>query len=138
MSESFLTDDDIIRFTQKQRKALVDVIIEKGIPEIDSDRAMLLTALADMDRTALGNKRIGAAEKLAESDRLVADAIVKLNARFGSSNPFEGNESSILEGSLIRNPELDKLPEPKPVPGETDIGISDMKYDEFVDLMDNK
>ncbi len=135
MSEHQLTDDDILRFTQSKRRELVDKLLEDGIPVTKDDQTVLLQALGDMDRTALGNKRIGAAEKLAESDRLVADAVLKINRQFGARSPFEATE--VIDGEVIPpTPVLDQLPKANPVPGETGIGISELKYDEFMDEME--
>jgi hypothetical protein len=135
MSEYQLTDDDILKFTQAKRRELVDVLLAGGMPTDKDGQQMLLQTLGDMDRTALGNKRIGAAEKLAESDRLVADAVLKINRQFGARSPFEASET--VDGEVIPpTPILEKLPKVETVPGETAIGISDLKYEEFMDSME--
>lgn len=136
MSDFALTDDDVLRYTQGTRKKLIDEITNKGMPEGKDERIILLAALSDMDKVALGNKRIGAAEKLSESDKLVAKTIIEIGKKFGTVNPFENNEGDILEGIYEREVDLDLLPPPNTVPGETDVGITDLKYDEFVDMME--
>lgn len=123
-----LTDDDIMRFTQGTRKRFIDKIIDKGFPADEDGQRILLSALSDMDRTALGNKRIGANEKQSAADVLVAKAITELSSRFGSSNPFEGNKEPI---EMVVDATL--LPEANPVPGETDIGVSTADYDSFME-----
>jgi hypothetical protein len=127
-----LSDDDIMRFTQGTRKRLVGELIKEGLPEDKDGIEVLLHAMADMDRTALGNKRIGANEKQSAADIMVATAIAQISSQFGQQNPFEGNSEKIL-------PTYDqkRLPPANAVPGETDIGLSEENYDNLVKQFDN-
>lgn len=124
-----MTDDDIMNFTQGTRKAFVSHLIENKFPDDPKDQHVLLTALADMDRAALGNKRIGANEKQAAADKLVAQAIGQISNHFGSTNPFEaeGDQGDLPDADMSR------LPSANPVPGETDVGLSEQTYKEMAD-----
>lgn len=124
-----MNDDHILRYTQRKRRAFVEKITEGGFPEDAKDRTVMLAALADMDRAALGNKRIGANERLAAADALVAHAISELSNKFGSVNPFEGGQT--LEGA-VQHPDPSRLPNVTPVPGETDIGLSNETFETLV------
>lgn len=144
MSEMMaLTDDDILRFTQATRKKLVDSIVQDGLPTDNKDRVVLLTALADMDRTALGNKKIGAAESIAEADRIAASAIAQINRQMAVHDPFaRGASSALLEGdyTYVSGPEADdrQLPILGDVELESEQGLSTMNYDQFTKMMDGE
>jgi hypothetical protein len=135
MSEDLLTDDNILRFTQKQRKALEAELLKNGWPSDTDTQGQLMTLWNDMDRQALGNKRIGAAEKLADSDKYVASVIADVVRKFGSNIPYENGNSTVGGGLLIEqyvDGELHKLPKVEPVPGEMSIGTANMNFGEFV------
>lgn len=132
MSEPIqLSDDQIIQFTQSKRKAFVDYLLFEGMPEETNQQTVLLTALADMDRTALGNKRIGSSEKQTAADALVARAISQLSMQLGTRNPFQENGEK-GEPKV----ETDKLPEISTVPGELDVGLSDENYQNLISRFD--
>lgn len=143
-SSENLTDDDLLRFTQRTRKRLIDDMTKGDMPSDNKDRMVLLTALADMDRTALGNKKIGAAEQIAESDRIAAQAIARMNRMFGNNDNFAIAEEipDYIEGvsRRIQGPELDLelVPDITVAPGEMDQGLSAMTYDEFMKHMDGE
>lgn len=128
-AEVVLTDEDILRLTQGTRKRLLDDIIKNGIPTDKDERELLLSTLNDMDRTALGNKRIGAAEKMAGADRLVSEAIIRITSQFGTANPFQGQTEAIT----IPSADVKQLPAANPVPGETGVGLELTNFDEFID-----
>jgi len=117
-----LTDDEILRYTQSTRKQFVEHLLRPGFPEEVKEQQIFLMALGDMDRAALGNKRIGANERQAAADVLVAKAIAQIATHQG--NPFESKSNE------VEIPQLDtkRLPEAKPVPGETDIGLCEGNY----------
>ncbi len=59
MSETLLPEDQEISFAQDMRKRLVNDMIKDGkFPEDPKEKTILLHALADMDRSSLGRKRI--------------------------------------------------------------------------------
>ncbi|MBE0438347.1 MAG: hypothetical protein IBX57_01075 [Gammaproteobacteria bacterium] len=126
-----LTDDDLLKFTQSTRLKLVKSLHDPNgkLPSDPKEQRVLLTALSDMDKAALGNKKIGASEKQSASDALVAQAIAGLSSRFGSQNPFM--DQAPEGGTKIPSIETEKLPEVSPLPGETDIGLSTETYKTF-------
>lgn len=135
MSDDLLTDDNILRFTQKQRKALEAELLKNGWPKDSDTQEQLMTLWNDMDRQALGNKRIGAAEKLADSDKYVASVIADVVRKFGSNIPYENGVTQVGQGLLIEqyiDGEQSKLPKVEPVPGEMGIGTANMNFNDFV------
>ena len=137
MSNQDLTEEEIFKYTQGLRKNLVDTIVQDSMPKDKDSQQVLLSALADMDRTALGNKRIGSTEKIAASDRLVADAVRRITVTYGTEDPFKGKMGTGVNGNVeAPTPDKNMLPEANAVPGETDIGVSEIKYDEFVAQFD--
>lgn len=124
-----LGDDFILRYTQRKRKAFIDELTKAGFPDDEKKQTIMLTALADMDRAALGNKRIGANERLAASDALVAHAITELANHYGGRNPFEGGNTFQSE---VKTPDPHRLPEIQTVPGEKDIGITNDNFETLV------
>lgn len=126
-----LNDDEVLSYTQRKRKAFLEHLLNEGFPEDTKTQTVLLTALADMDRTALGNKRIQSGERVLQADALVSKAILTISQRYGSQVPFQTSQQG-------RIPDIDtaKLPSANPVPGETDVGLSTQSYAELVEQFD--
>lgn len=126
-----LSDDQIMQFTQGARKKFIHEIAKDDFPQDTKTQIVFLKALSDMDKAALGNKKIGAAERQTASDALVAKAIIEISNKFGERHPFEVDD----EGKLpVIEHEL--LPPANPVPGETDIGLSSDNYESLVSRFD--
>lgn len=134
-----MTEDDILAFTQRTRKQLVDHMTSEGMPNKPREQEVLLTALSDMDRTVHTNKKIGVSEKQLGAGLLVAKALEDITNHFGNRNPFENG--NVIDGeSTEQLPQQfndGSLPEVEPVPGEMDIGISTEKFETFVDKFED-
>lgn len=128
MSE-LLSDEDVLRFTQGTRKRFVDHLLVKGFPTDPKEQYVLLSALGDMDRSALGRMRIGANEKLAEGDKLVAQALVQLRQQL-NGDPFQNADHNVV--AEIPRVQSNLLPASNAVPGETAIGLERQTFDEFI------
>ena len=132
-----MTDDDILRYTQDKRKALVDTLVSDGKMPIDTEsQNVLLSTLADMDRQAMGKKKIAASAVGSEVDRLVATALVTLTRELKGRNPYES-----LDGADDRPlPTLDRslLPATALAPGESDVGLVSEKYNDFVTRVESE
>ena len=135
MSEPFLSDEDVMRFTQGTRRKFVDHLLANGFPNDPKEQYVLLSALGDMDRAALGRMRIGIGEKAVEGDKLVANALVALRAQLQGVDPLQGDSSVVATIPRVRQ---DLLPPSNAVPGETSVGLEKQTFDEFIDLMENK
>lgn len=134
-----MTDEDIVSYTQRTRKRLVDHITGCGnnMPSDKGEQMVLLAALGDMDRTALGKMKIGAKERQGNADREAAMIIAKLGATYGSKSPFE-RKDDVIEGEVVEPPKLEdsNLPPLMVVPGETEVGLSTENYDQFMQRME--
>ncbi|MNU66031.1 hypothetical protein D3C71_553340 [compost metagenome] len=131
MSDDLLTDDNILRFTQGQRKKLEAHLLVNGWPTDSDGQIQLMSLWNDMDRQALGNKRIGAAEKMAGADRMVAGVIADVIKQFGSNLPYTRPEGGGL--TFDHAPDgAEKLPRVNPVPGELSIGLESENFENFV------
>lgn len=131
-------DDDHIHYTQTLRHRLIHDMTMQGekLPDDAKERALLLQAMADMDRTALANKKIGSKERTAAKDREAAELLARMVGRLGFKSPFESHDT--IDGECREVPALKAgdLPAIELVPGETDIGISTVGYDEFMSKME--
>lgn len=128
-----LTNDGVLDLTQRTRKQLVDEMVRGGMPDDNKDRALLLSALSDMDQTAISNKRLNAQERVADKDREAMMAIARVREMTQTANPFRVETE--IEGTVVE-PDDDKLPSAEPVEGEMEVGISDMSYDTFMKKYD--
>lgn len=126
-----LTDDQVMNFTQGVRKKFLHYICEGGLPDDIKEQNIFLKTLSDMDRAALGNKKVGVTEKQTATDALVAKAISDIATKFGETNPFMAGGDG-----LVPSIEHELLPETNPVPGEMDIGVSDETYKGLMDKFD--
>jgi hypothetical protein len=119
-------DDEIISYTQKQRKKLADKITEKGMPESLEDRAMFLQTLDGLSKTSIQRKRIGVDEAANETTKIAASAISNVLSHFGETNPF------LRDGAgAPKAVDRARLPDPAEVPGEVDIGLVNNNYENF-------
>lgn len=134
-----MSDEEIVTYTQGVRRKLVKHITNDGqqMPNDKGEQMVLLAALGDMDRTALGKMKIGAKERQGAADREVALIAARLQANFGPQGPLQ---RPVIEGEATRveTPVLDTtdLPPLELAPGETDIGLADQNYDEFMERME--
>lgn len=134
---TILTDDEMLQYTQRIRRGFVDHTLENGFPSDPKEQAILLSAISDMDRTAIQNKRIGTDANQAEADRMAAMMIAKMSNQFNGADPFARGDGS---APVREFPTIDEtlLPEVTLVPGETEVGISELTYDELAARMGKK
>lgn len=90
MTKQVMSDDDVLNYTLEKRIEFIAEATANGIPVSAEKQQVVLTALADMDRAALTKKKMGANERMAESNRVAAEALIKLVGHFGHNDPFKG------------------------------------------------
>lgn len=134
ITQGTLTDDDVLNYTQQVRRQLVGEMTANGMPTDKGDRMVMLTALADMDRTAQGNKKIGAKEKNTAAALQAAEIFSRLMDKLGDNSPFEAR--SIIEHAPVPQLSAPPLDSSEMAPGETAIGVSDENYDAFIKRME--
>lgn len=133
MTESHVTvdvtnEDEVLRHTQGLRLNVISSMTEKGIPTDKESVDIILRAAADMDRAALGNKRIKTDDKNAAADRLAASAIAKMYSQLGNGDPFASKP--VGDGGKPEHPHT-LIDDVKPMDGELDVGISSETYQQF-------
>ena len=122
-------EDEILEYTQKQRKDLVIAITAKGMPSDIKERMTLLSALDGMDRAALGIKKIKVEDKAATAN---ANSVATLAIILSKIGP----KSLDNPGIRLSIPELStNIPEPQLISGEMVIGTQAGNYEDFMKTM---
>lgn len=131
-TESTLNDTEVLSFTRNLRVRLVNKLTTDGtnLPTDEKAVGALNQTLNDMDRQALVLMRMQQDKKTSDMDRQAAILIQTLNDKTGNTNPF------IAATADYEKPELDfdtaQLPQITLLPGETDTGIIEETYDDFM------
>lgn len=138
IAEAELSDDDILKFSQRIRKKVVNHLTGNGekMPDDPKEQMVLLATLSDMDRQALTKKRIAGDNANAESDRQASVAIASMYAQLGTRSPFEVKDAKPIDGESreAKVPSVpDKLADVTLVPGELDVGIASLEYRDIVE-----
>ena len=124
--EDILSSEDLATLDKMQsiRTRIIDsLIIEDKLPEDKNDRDFLLETMKDTDKSIFTKSRLKVANKSADNDRSANMLIAELLAKHTVSN--RSSRDSI--------PELDKdIKLENTVPGEMEIGIDAMSYDQFI------
>lgn len=121
--------DQDIEYVRGKRKAIINHLTEKGVPEDDGRIALLLGALNDMDRTSLSRKKIKSESDTAANNRQAADLIASI---FMLPNSKQLGMDS-LDGALGTVPTVEgKLPEVELLPGEMAVNPAQLDYDSFM------
>lgn len=124
------SEDSILTFTHMARMQAVAKLTETGIPTEDPKKmGAFLTTLADMDRAALGRKRLKTEEKLGNAQALAAGAIAEVLRKTNNGRIWEALEPVDRKAPTLGG----DIPEPELVPGEIDTGTRrDVTYDSFM------
>ena len=134
MTDEINDDKDlngVLQYTDDIRRGLINKMVAGGEYPIDpKSQKVLLTALSDMDKTALGRARLKQDDKNADKDRAIASALLSTVQSFGNANPFRADTA---RGENGINTEQLAIPKFEPNPGETDVGIKDEDYQSFAD-----
>lgn len=128
MSEIVLkeNEEDDLDFVRGIRKDLIKSIVKRGMPEDIKDRSILLTALADMDRTSLGKKKIKSDEGISNTQLMAA----KIAADIFTNNDVKMLMIPKVPGT-VQVLDVD-IPDASLVFGELGIGSAKLNYDEFL------
>jgi hypothetical protein len=128
-------EDEVLNYTQGLRRQFVDKVTGKGanIPTDVDGANLMLNALNDMDRQALGRKRLKVDQNLGDAMKQGAAIIAGVFDRMaGKGNPFEGTGRPV--GTLPDHPS--ELATIVLVPGELDVVAHELTYNEMVDNKD--
>lgn len=127
-----LDDDEVLAFTQRTRRNLVDRLTDDGrnIPTDKDGAGVLLAALGDMDKVAMGKKRLKADQNLGDATKQAAAIIAAVfEQTAGKANPFKGKQPTD-EVVVPKHPDV--LTDIELVPGELDQGNHDLNYNDFM------
>lgn len=122
-------EDDILAFTHTKRKQIVNDLMKDGkIPADQQDAKHLITVLADMDKAALGRKRIKVEERQNNNQEQMAGVVAMLLQRASGSAPYRAPIP--VERTI---PTLGaEIPDPVLVDGETATTATQQDYETFV------
>lgn len=128
-------EDEVLNYTQGLRRQFVDKVTGNGanIPTDVDGANLMLNALNDMDRQALGRKRLKVDQNLGDAMKQGAAIIAGVFDRMaGKGNPFEGTGRPI--GVLPDHPT--ELAAITLVPGELDEVAHELTYGEVMGTND--
>jgi len=127
-------EDEVLNYTQTLRRSFVDKITDKGasIPTDLDGANLMLNALNDMDRQAMGRKRLKVDQNLGDAMKQGAAIIATVIDRMSAGpNPFKRDGQVV--GVIPEHPQ--ELAIIELVPGELDTLAHELSYNEF---MENK
>lgn len=100
-----LDDAADMQFVRDVRKQIVNELMKKGVPQDPKDQSTVLTALTDMDRSAIARLRIKSddnnMDKMAAAALVVADLLRKTKPKEFQTQDFdEAREVPMLPSSI--------------------------------------
>jgi len=123
--------EDVIELSQSLRLQIVDNLTRDGVPTSEDGIKQLSSVLRDLDAAALTTRKINVEESAVDQAARATANVSKILAAIGGKNPFR---KGVLVEERDDRPTLDrdKLPPVKTVPGQTFIGVENLKYEDFV------
>ena len=123
----------IMNYTQRVRQAMVQTLIEPGLPETKEDRQVLLQTLRDMDTTAVQRTKLDIDRESLQHDRRVQEIV----ERFREMAP-QGLRSS--EPLREKPPEFDteRIEQEQVAFYETEQGLSNEDKESFMQRMEQE
>lgn len=122
-------EDQILAFTQRERKKIVAHIFKNGVPDDPAVAKVGIAALDGMDKAALGRKRIKVDERTNDNAEHAAGMISKLLAAASGGRPYEVDTPDASRNA----PTLpDDIPRPSLVDGETSVAAPQDNFNDFM------
>lgn len=134
-TETPLSYEETLAYSQNIRKRIVDKFVGETIPGDEDTIRLVLSALKDMDNTALQDRKNRIDQSNADSSKEVADAMREFVHMQMNRNPFARQP----DGSPVATaPSVDvsKLGEFEIVEGEDEIGIIEETSADFMRRME--
>ncbi len=124
------SDDDTLKIVRNTRMALMDKLMESGLPTDSDGFELLHKNLVELDKTALKSKSLQIDQSNAEANaKMAAAAANEYFKSVGSGNdPFVTDEDE----TDIPDPMSRIAGTGVPVPGELKVGDDTQSYDEFM------
>lgn len=124
-------DDDLLSLTQQVRLRMVNAMTaDPAISTDPKDVKALAGVLKDIDTQVLTKQRLNQDNQNAQDDRATALQLMKMSehiTRTVGSNPFRKENSGRL------NKDDGALPEIEVVPGQMDVGVSSLRFKDFME-----
>lgn len=135
VSEDSMGYEEVLRYSQNIRRTIVSSYMEQGVPKDVKETGMVLKALADMDKSALEERKNAIDSGNADSSRKVAEAMQEFIRLQKNRNPFQRDSDDQPVGAV---PELtlEQLGDFELAPGETDIETIQETADDFLERME--
>ena len=125
-------EEEDLDYARSLRKAFIaSMVKDRAAPDDRGDKAILLTALKDIDSAALSRMRIKADEKIgqdgAENAAMIAEVLKQVSSKMGISPVPVKRDKPV---SLPQD-----IPDPDIKPGETEIGNTNSNFNDFMSMM---
>lgn len=122
--------NDVIETTQKLRLDILSKLFEKGIPDDAGIIQLSLNVMKDCDNNALTTRKIENEENaLANVGLMISENAKHIMKELTRNGVFGGGGNDLPVRTL---PELAPEHKPEFVPGQMDIGIVPLNYEDFV------
>lgn len=128
-----LSYGDTLDYTQRVRRRIINDRMAKGVPQDDDSAKLVLTALKDMDKTALDRRRNEIDSDSGETAKEVALAMREFLILQGNGNPF-----AVGEGGQAPAIGLEELGEYNIPEGELEQGVVEETSEEFAARMEQQ
>jgi hypothetical protein len=128
-----LSYGETLNYSQRIRRQIVDSRMVKGVPEDDDSVKLVLTALKDMDKTALDRRRNEIDADSGESAKEIAQAMQAFIAMQGNGNPFMGEGGGKIPS--LTEQDLGEYDIPA---GEMESGVIEETSEEFQARMEQR
>lgn len=134
--EVAMTYEETLRYSQNIRRRIVDEHTKEALPKDLDTMKVVLSALKDMDRTALDERKNVIDQGNADSSRQVAEAMNEFIKLQRNRNPFmRADDDSPSAVGQVPQVDPSELGNHEVVPGEDEIGIVTETADEFMARM---
>lgn len=127
-----MTDDEILSYTRGVRVTVVKELTASGaVPSESADKALLMTALKDLDQQAINKKRLVIEEKGADNSSLIVAHLLKeVNRKTAFKQVPGSSESAVVDVAAKVLPDF--IEAPKVLPGEGEVNPAQMDYESFM------
>lgn len=137
---------ETLNYSQGVRKRIVEHFVGEGqIPNDPKELNVVLKALGDMDKTTLMDRKNDIDQGNADTSKQVAEAMSEFIQMQQNRNPFQrSTDGGVVpqqpKPESLQPPSVDveKLGDYQLVEGETEVGVINESYSEFMKRMDEQ
>ncbi len=137
---------ETLNYSQGVRKRIVDHFVGEGsIPSDPKELNVVLKALGDMDKTVLMDRKNDIDQGNADTSKQVAEAMSEFIQMQQNKNPFQRStdggvvpQQPAPESLQPPSVDVEKLGDYQLVEGETEVGVVNESYKEFMARMEKE